>query len=389
MRTLAFLRKTFLENLREWKILVLALTFAPFFVYLMYGYFSATAPAYRLLVIDLDAPSRADQPPVVDGSAGLLAAWRAARHPDGRAVFTVTPTDDLDLARTLLRNRDADLLVVVPKRFSQRLADFRDGRATAAARLANHADEGNARAMMAMALSDFVAYAYVTWVTRAPSPLELDMERVGTGRSLTEFDLYVPALLVLALIMVMFTAAASLIKEVDRGTMSRLMLSRLSPFELLTAISVNQVLIGLATLALTFAAARSVGYQTNGSLVAVLAVGTVTALGVVALSVIVAAFLSSIFELLTVGCFPFFVLMFFSESLFPLPKISIAQLMGHTVYLNDVLPTSLAVRAFGKVLNHGAGLTGVAFEIGFAAVLTALYFALGGWLFVRRHYRVG
>ena len=37
MRMLAFLRKTFLENLREWKILILALTFAPFFVYVMYA----------------------------------------------------------------------------------------------------------------------------------------------------------------------------------------------------------------------------------------------------------------------------------------------------------------------------------------------------------------
>jgi len=152
---------------------------------------------------------------------------------------------------------------------------------------------------------------------------------------------------------------------------------------------VNQVLIGLVTLALTFLAALSVGYRTEGSLVAVLAIGAVAALGVVALSVIVAAFLDTIFELLTVGCFPFFILMFFSESMMPLPKIALVQLAGHTLYANDILPTSLAVRAFGKVLNHGAGLDGVVFELGVALVLTALYYALGAWLFARRHYRVG
>jgi ABC-2 type transport system permease protein len=388
MRTLAFLKKTFLENLREWKILILALTFAPFFVYLMYAYFGATAPAYRLLVIDRDVATEAGGVAPLDAARGLIAAWRTAAHPDGRPVFTITEVDDAGAAEARLRNREADLLVVIPRGFSQSLADYRDGKTTAPARLANHGDEGNLRASMAMAVSDFIAFGYVGMVTQVSSPLELDIHRVGSGRPLSEFDLYVPALLVLAIIMVMFTAAASLIKEVDKGTMSRLMLSRLSTAELLTAISLNQVLIGVVTLALTFLAALSVGYRTTGSLLAVLVVGAVTTLGVVALSVLVAAFLNSIFELLTVGCFPFFILMFFSESMIPLPKISLLQVAGHTLYANDVLPTSLAVRAFGKILNHGAGLGGVAFELAVALLLTAFYYVLGTWLFTRRHYRV-
>jgi ABC-2 type transport system permease protein len=388
MRTLAFLKKTFLENLREWKILILALTFAPFFVYLMYAYFGATAPAYRLLVINRDVAPDADGVAPLDAARGLMAAWRAAAHPDGRPVFTVTEVDDVGAAEARLRNRDADLLIVIPRGFSGSLADYRDRKTAAPVRLANHGDEGNLRASMAMAVSDYIAFGYVGMVTQVSSPLELDIHRVGSGRPLSEFDLYVPALLVLAIIMVMFTAAASLIKEVDKGTMSRLILSRLSTAELLTAISANQVLIGVVTLALTFLAALSVGYRTTGSLLAVLVVGAVTTLGVVALSVLVAAFLNSIFELLTVGCFPFFILMFFSESMMPLPKISLLRVAGHTLYANDVLPTSLAVRAFGKVLNHGAGLGGVVFELAVALLLTAFYYALGTWLFTRRHYRV-
>ena len=122
--------------------------------------------------------------------------------------------------------------------------------------------------------------------------------------------------------------------------------------------------------------------------VGLLVVGAVATLGVVAWSVLVSAFLRTMFELLTVGCFPFFILMFFSESMMPLPKISVAQVAGHTLYANDVLPTSLAVRAFGKVLNHGAGLEAVAFEVGVALLLTLLYYLAGAWLFARRHYSV-
>ena len=384
MRTLAFLKKTFLENLREWKILILALTFAPFFVYLMYAYFGATAPAYRLLVIDHDRWPGAPAPEL---TADLVRAWRAAQHPDGRAVFTVEEVENLAAAEARLRSRDADLVVVIPAGFSQRLADYRDRRSEVPARVANHADPGNLRASMAMAMSDYIAFVYVAQVTKVPFPLELDINSVGASQPLSEFDLYVPALLVLAIIMVLFTAAASLVKEVDKGTMSRLMLSRLGTAELMAAVSANQVLVGVATLALAFGAAWSVGYRTSGSLWAVLVVGALSTLGVVALSVIVAAFLDSIYELLTVGTFPFFVLMFFSESMMPLPKVTLFHLAGHAVYLNDALPTSLTVRAFGRILNHGAGLVDVWFELAVMLVLTAAYYWLGIVLFTRRHCR--
>jgi ABC-2 type transport system permease protein len=79
--------------------------------------------------------------------------------------------------------------------------------------------------------------------------------------------------------------------------------------------------------------------------------------------------------------------MFFSESMFPLPKVAFFRLAGHTFYLNDTLPTSLTVRAFNKILNFGAGLKEVSFELAGILVLTVLYFALGLWIFRRRHLR--
>jgi ABC-2 type transport system permease protein len=84
---------------------------------------------------------------------------------------------------------------------------------------------------------------------------------------------------------------------------------------------------------------------------------------------------------------PFFILMFFSESMMPLPKVTLFHLAGHAVYVNDVLPTSLTVRAFGRILNHGAGLGDVWFELAGILVLTAFYYWLGAVLFTRRHCR--
>lgn len=414
MRIAAFLKKTFLENLREWKVLILTLVFAPAFVYLMFGYFEAASPAYRLLYVNHDgsgvAAAVGDQATAAPGStapgessgaapaasvsaevAGLIAAWADARHPDGKPVFVVGEAADLEAATAEVRARDADLVVEIPPGFSQTVRDFRaaagDGAGVPPARLVNHADESNVRGSMAMALSDYTAFTYVGTLTRAASPLDVTLRSLRSDRPLTDFDLYVPALLVLAVIMTLFTAATSLVKEVDRGTMTRLMLSRLRTWEFLAAITANQVLIGLGALGLTYLAAMSVGYRSDGSVVMVLLVGAVTTLGVVALAVLTSAFLKSMFELLTVGTFPFFILMFFSEVMFPLPRVRVAAIAGNVLYANDVLPPTLGVRALNRVLNYGGGLSDVGFELVTMLVLTAGYFALGTWLFRRRHMR--
>lgn len=388
MKTLAYLKKTFLENLREWKILSMTLVFAPFFVLLMWGYYEAAAPAYRLLYIDHDRGATGIAQTVTRLSQGLIDAWREARHPDGRPVFELTEVDDVYAATSQVKQRDADLLVEIPASFSSGLITFGLGELDAAPSLTNHSDAANPRSSMAMAFSDYTAYTFAFAATGSAPPLGLEIKQLGSSQALNEFDLYVPALLVLALIMVMFTAAASLIKEVDKGTMNRLTLSRLTTTQLMAAVSINQILIGLVSLVLAYVAAIAVGYQSQGSLVALLLVGALSTLSVMAMSVLVAAFLGSIFELMTIGVFPFFILMFFSECMFPLPKVDLFRLAGNTVYLNDILPTSLTVRAFNQILNYDAGLGDILFELGMILVLTLAYFGLGAWLFWRRHQRI-
>jgi ABC-2 type transport system permease protein len=378
MRILAYLAKTFRENLREWKILVLVLVFAPCFVVLMWGYFQAASPAYRLLVVGED-----------ESTQSLVQRWAETRHPDGTAVFQATEVTDLDGALARLRKRDVDLVVEVPEGFDAALEARKEDPGAPPARLVNHGDPGSVRSSMAMAWSDYLATAWVSDATGVSLPLSLDIRMEGSGEAPSAFDQYIPAMLVLSVIMVMFTAAATLIKEVDKGTISRLILSRLSVGEMLAAVTINQVLIGVTALLLTFFTALAVGWHTEGSLVAVLVVGALSTVGVVAMSVMVAAFLRTIFELLTVGCFPFFAVMFFSDCMMPLPRAALVEVAGHVVFLNDVLPTSLAVRALNRILTTGATLGDVGFELGLQAVVTAVYFAVGTWLFTRRHYRVG
>jgi ABC-2 type transport system permease protein len=118
-----------------------------------------------------------------------------------------------------------------------------------------------------------------------------------------------------------------------------------------------------------------------------LVIGLFTSVSIIAISVLVAAAMRTIFDLLTIGCFPFFIMMFFSGGMLPLPDLRLFTLLGHPVNANAILPTTHTEVALGRVLNHGAGLGDIGFELVAISLLTVLYYALGVWLFTRRHMR--
>ena len=378
MRWTALLRKSLVESVRDWKILILALTFAPFFVLLMYFYFEAGTTVYRIAVVNRDAGPR---------GAALVAALALQRSADGSPVLELREERDLASARSRLESRAADLVVEIPPGFSAALDTTRTGSAASLVTVRSYGDPSNPKYVVAAAFADYLAYEYAAAVTGQRSPIALDPQTIGQVRRLDDFSLYVPALLGLAVMMLLFTAAAPLIREKDKGTLVRLRMSPMTTFEWLSAVSVTQVIVGVVTVALTYLAALACGYRSAGSLAALLVVAVFACLSLVGISVLVAAYLRTIFDLVTIGCFPFFVLMFFSGGMFPLPDVNLLAIGGATVHVNDVLPTTHAIHAFGKVLNLGKGLGGVAFELFAIAVLTAIYFGLGTWLFTRRHMR--
>lgn len=378
MRWTALLRKSLVESVRDWKILILALTFAPFFVLLMYSYFEAGTTVYRIAVVNRDAGPR---------GAALVAALALQRSADGSPVLELREERDLASARSRLESRAADLVVEIPPGFSAALDTTRTRSEAPPVTVRSYGDPSNPKYVIAAAFADYLAYEYAAAVTGQRSPIALDPQTIGQVRRLDDFSLYVPALLGLAVMMLLFTAAAPLIREKDKGTLVRLRMSPMTTFEWLSAVSVTQVIVGVATVALTYVAALACGYRSSGSLAALLVVAVFACLSLVGISVLVAAYLRTIFDLVTIGCFPFFVLMFFSGGMFPLPDVTLLTVGGVTLHVNDVLPTTHAIAAFGKVLNLGNGLGGVAFELAAITVLTAICFGLGTWLFTRRHMR--
>jgi ABC-2 type transport system permease protein len=377
MKTLACFIKTFKENLRDWKILILAVVFAPFFIYMMYMYMGDSgSTAFNIALINNDKGKLSNE---------LIGEWEKMRTDDGKQVLVIRTITDTLVAKDLIRNKDADLFITIPKSFSDSFNMFISSGKGQVAPLKNYGDQANTRFMGAASFVDFLTFSFISQKTGIELPVNIRYEYAGRGKSLKEFDLYVPALLVLSIIMMLFTAGASIVREVEKDTITRLSLSKLRSAEFMTALTLNQIIIGLICLFLTLLAAFSVGYRTSGSIPLLFLVGAITCFSVISISIITSCFIKTMFGLLTLGCFPFFILMFFSDCFLPLPKINFLRLAGHQVYINDILPTATATRALNKILNYDSGFSDVSFEILWILALSLVYFFLGVWLFKKKY----
>ncbi len=378
MKVVSCFIKTFKENLRDWKILIIAIVFAPFFVYLMYMYMGDSKTSlYNVVVINNDDTG------VFSGE--LISEWENLKTEEGKSILEIRLVSDSATAKKMIRNREADLFVTIPHDFSESLRIFIDGKSRYIDPLTSYGDQANVKYLTAASFIDYLTYGYLGSKTGIELPMNMNYEYAGRGAITSEFDLYIPALLVLSIIMMLFTAGASIVREVEKDTVTRLALSKLTSPEFMAALSLNQIIIGLICLLLTLLAAFSVGYKTSGSIALLLLTGTVTCFSVISISIITACFIRTMFGLLTLGCFPFFILAFFSDSFMPLPKINLFSLAGNQIYLNDILPTATATRALNKILNYDSGLSEVLFELIWITVLAVIYFFIGTWLFKRKY----
>jgi len=386
VRLIGLLRKTLVENLRDWKILIMTLTFAPFFTALMYFYFeSAGQEPHQVVVINHDEGTTAADGRSLNAGQDLISQMMSARRADGTHVLQVLSDGNPVAARERVANGTVDLVVEIPRQFSYILQQHRRREATGPVPVSTYGDPANPQYLAAAAWCDAIVYLFAATEADVPSPVEIDMQTVTGAASPSDFDLYVPGLLALAVIMLMFTAAASLIKEKDKGTLVRLRISNMTTFEWLAAVTLTQIVLGVLAVALTLETAIVLGYEPSGSLIAMVLVCVLSSLAIVAVSVAVAAWLRTIFDLMTIGSFPFFILMFFSGGMFPLPQIRVFEIAGRTVNVNDVLPTTHSIVAFDKILNRGAGLRELTFEMAAIVALSAAFFVIGTWLFTKRH----
>ena len=374
MKTWSVFRKTLLEFRRDPLVLALTLVFAPLFVLLYWLFFPSGSTTFTVL---LQAPDPQDARLVVESLESLTYA-------NGQSILRPRLIQDQAQAEKELRDRRAVVLMLVPEGFSSHLQQAAAEPGTPSVKVTFIGDLTNPyyplAAIMAASGLDSLAVEFGV----AERAIQIEEIALGASSARTEFETYVPGLLVFAAVMLVFLAAMTVAREVEAGTLERLRLSRLNAFEMLGGISAALLLVGLAALLLTYGTALLLGFRSQGSIGLAVLVTALTSLAIIGSGLLVAAFSRTVSQAFVIANFPLALFMFFTGAIFPIPSLDWLTVGGRTFGLDDLLAPTHAVVALNKVLTLGAGWQDIAFELAALASLSGLYFLAGAWLFQRR-----
>jgi ABC-2 type transport system permease protein len=378
MRLLSVFRKSAREQWRDPLTLSLVLIFAPLVVLLYRLFFPTGSTTYTVLVLNQDAGVQQATGQVWNAGDDLLAELKQVTYADGSPMLVVERVTDRAAGEVRIKNHGAQLLLIITPEFSQAL---QAGAVTATATVTYIGDLTQPYYAVAAVMVNSVFESYVKTALGQPMPIRVTEEPLGASGARTEFENYVPGLLIFAVILLVFSAPMAVAREVEAGTLRRLQITRMRSLDFLGGVTLTQVIVGVVALLLALAVALLLGFRSQGPLWAAILIGAIASLSVIGVGLIVACFSRTVTQAFLLANFPLAFFMFFSGAMFPVPRLTLFSIGSQSVALFDILPTSHAVVALQKIFVLGAGLNDVAYELMALTVLAVLYFAIGVWLF--------
>jgi ABC-2 type transport system permease protein len=368
------------EMRRDLLIVVLTLIAAPCFLLLYKMITNGGSTTFRVAVEIENSQAFADALP--GGKEEMLGRLGGLRYGDGASMLRAIEVAGEAEGRKLLQNGGADAMLILPEEFPRAIKRIQAG-SVESAPLRIVGNLSHPYYMIALTLSGGAVEAWVAGMTGRKALLTYQETPLGLSGAKSEFDIYVPGVLIVSVVMLIFFAAMTVTREVESGAMKRMRLSRATPFDLLGGISMSILALGAAAFAISLLTAALLGFHSAGSLFAGFLVGLLTILSVIGLGLIVACFSRTVMEAFVIANFPLIPMMFLSGAVFPLPKTVLFRLGPWPVGLFDFIPPVHAVSALGKIFTYGMGLGELPYELSALALLSVLYFAAGLWLFRR------
>ena len=378
MRLFSVFRVALREQLRSPWDLILTLLLAPMFLWLYWSMMGGGSTYYKVLVINNDRGSCPIGNPAQSCAEQAVERMSALTYESGTPLLKLTYVDDRAEAESMLRNRKAYALVIFSEDFTQSIYNGEPG---IDAQVIFIGDLTNPYYTPAVVFSNAVLESYVREATGQPSPILVTEEALGGSASRSEFEVYVPGLLIAAGTMMLFSIAILITRQVESGTVRRLQITRMTAFDLLGGISILYILLSLITVALSFATAQALGFRSQGPLWVGMLICAITGVSVVGIGLITACFSKTVARAAIIVNFPLFLVLFFSGAVFPVGNPRLLTLAGRDYGVFDLLPQTHATNALNKVLSLGVRMGDVTFELIALTVLALLYFVVGVWLF--------
>ena len=379
MKILRISGKNIKEQIRDIVTLGLSLVIGPFFVLLYWLMIPSGSTTYAVMVQNLD-----------QGLQGIsvINLLEDLTYPSGDPLLDVTLITSRERAETLLRNRDAEVLVIIPEEFSNAITAVSDGGHQGPAEITIVGDLTNPYYAVGAVMAGSVIDGYVQVQTGEQRIVDYVEIALGDSAGRSEFDLYIPGILIVSVVMLVFIVSMTITSEVEAGTLKRLKLTGIKTHQLLVGLSLPTILWGILSLYLTLLVAIGLGFESEGSILLALLIGAITSIAVVGVGLIVAAFSKSVSQAFIIANFPLIFFMFFSGAVYPLPRINLFLIGGIPVSIYDILPPTHAVVALNKILSLGAGLSDVVYELVSLVILSFVFYGIGIWAFERKHMQI-
>lgn len=380
MKILAVIRKSLIEQSRQVWLILLTVLMAPFFVGIYYFMWETTQLTLTVSVVDQDIPV---------GNTGYgtnFLHWMESKQTDSLPVH-FRNAESRSAALLDLEKKQAEAILIIPSDFSSKIMALKNGESVKVP-FELSGDMSDPNYMLAAILAHQYLITYIQETSDAELFYEFKETPAGLSGSMKEFDLYVPGLLILSTIMLMFTGAIAFVRESEQGTILRLKLSPLKNYELIGGITFIQILIGLISILATLFLAVLLGFSFSGSWGLLLLISILVCLSVIGFSLILASVTKTMNQILIAGNFPLFLFMFFTGIMLPVHGPTIFRFLDYDFTLPGLMSPYHAVEAIRKVSLFKAGFMDILPELISLIGLTIIYFLIGSFLFRRKHLRL-
>jgi ABC-2 type transport system permease protein len=365
-KTVLVFRKSLREMWREPQLAVLTLLFPVFMLLVTYlGYNTPKLATHPVLVLGADQP----------GAAALLDRLRDQRYADGRPMFNLQAAPDPAAAETALKAQTATVLL--------RLTSGADG----SLRAALVGDATSMRFITASTLLQNLLAPYLDAAAGKPEVVKIVEQPLALQSAQTDLELYAPGMMLFAVLMLTPQTAMLVAREVRWGTLRRLRLSPLRPWELLTGLSLAQMVVGAGLVAVMFGCAALLGFHNHGSVWLAAGIGLLISFSAVGFGLMVACISNNDGDALNLGGVVTMLQVFLCGAFFALPPLTVFTVGGYEIGAFDFIPATHGLLALQQVLISGASLGQVAFRLALTLGLSVFYYALGVLIFGWRQMR--
>jgi ABC-2 type transport system permease protein len=417
MKFLSIAIKDLKEILRDRRGFFFILLFPMLFMLVFgfaFGGMGGNTP-HNLAVINYDQGSVLPNNQSVNFGNNLTQILENAKYPNSNVyVFNVTQPSESN-ADQQLKQRKIDAELIIPQNFSQASVSLINNTISSTTNTPSASSSNITSTLIIRGDTGYINFGTTQGIltgilsqykdeividtqnnvrgTPGAQPTEYLNSKVepiaGTG-DYTTFDYLAPGMIVFAIILLATTVAASLTREVDKGTLARLKLSKMRGFDLLFGGLIPWSLVVVAQVIILLAVAIIIGFHWQGGLNSILLailVGVIGGIASISLAMIIAAFAKNDRQAANLGTLITVPTSFLVGAFFPLPQEPIGTFMGQSFQIYDFIPWTHTLNALRSVLTYGGGWNDISFQVGISVLLTIILFVIGVALFSRTRLR--